>query len=176
MDKKSESFPTNPEKLPWPQDIGGITARLRREGCRSIGRMNGNDNHYAVVMDVLRVLAKHAKAKLVAQKKRNSDRVTVSERTRLDNVMQRDGDRVLKMRNIAKDMEHMKQQYAQLEAQGVSPAPVHTVKNITASEEPKIPVVPTPPKQPASHGLAVKERKLQSEQAKAAGLGLPKAS
>lgn len=167
MDKKSESFPTNPEKLPWPQDIGGITAKLRREGCRSIGRMNGIDRHYNTVMDVLRVLAKHAEAKLAVQKKLSITRAETFEQKRLDRATAREGDRVLKLRNLAKDMEHMKKQYDALNTQGVTPSPVHTVKTLPKTVTT---AVSTPPKEIIGPPV----RKLQSDVAKSAGLGLPK--
>jgi len=59
---------TNPAKLPWPTDSTGMTGHLKREGCRAIGRMGGDDANLEVVMEVLRILAKHAKAKLLEQK------------------------------------------------------------------------------------------------------------
>lgn len=58
---------TNPSKLPWPQDRVGMTAQLKREGCRAIGRMGGNTDNFDTVMSVLRVLAHHAAAKLKEQ-------------------------------------------------------------------------------------------------------------
>ena len=45
-----------------------MTAQLKREGCRSIGRMGGDEKRYDTVMQVLRVLATHAKAKLEEQR------------------------------------------------------------------------------------------------------------
>ncbi len=59
---------TNPSKLPWPQDRVGMTTQLKREGCRSIGRMGGNPDNFDTVMSVLRVLAHHAQAKLEEQR------------------------------------------------------------------------------------------------------------
>ncbi len=58
---------TNAYKLPWPQDTLGITMRLRREGCRAIGRMDGKVERLTLIMDTMRILAKHAQAKLDAQ-------------------------------------------------------------------------------------------------------------
>ncbi len=163
-------FPTNAEKLPWPQDLGGITSRLKREGCRSIGRINGNDKHYATVMEVLRVLAKHAKVKIVAQKKRNDDLKLADIARRERSAATKAGDRVLKLRNIEKDMEHLKKQHAALSDQSkLIPAPVHTVANIMA------PLPPTAPLSPVIPTVEPKTRTLQTASAKAAGLGLPKA-
>ncbi len=58
---------TNAAKLPWPQDRAGMTSQLKREGCRAIGRMGGNPERFDVVLQVLRVLAHHAEAKLTEQ-------------------------------------------------------------------------------------------------------------
>jgi len=57
----------NAAKLEWPQDVLSITHQLRREGCRAIGRMDGKDANLKLVIATLRVLAKHAEAKLVQQ-------------------------------------------------------------------------------------------------------------
>ena len=59
---------TNPSKLPWPQDRVGMTSQLKREGCRAIGRMGGDPTNFDTVMSVLRVLARHAQAKLEEQR------------------------------------------------------------------------------------------------------------
>jgi hypothetical protein len=61
-------IPSNPAKIPWPTDTVGMTSRLKREGCRAIGRMSGSDDNFEVVMQVLRILAQHAKDKLEEQK------------------------------------------------------------------------------------------------------------
>lgn len=61
-------FETNASKLPWMQDRHGFVANLRREGCRSIGRMMGDDQKMEVLMDTLRILARYAAAKMEEQK------------------------------------------------------------------------------------------------------------
>jgi len=58
----------NSQKLPWPQDVLGITHRLRREGCRAIGRMDGKEPNLQLFKDTLRVLARHAEAKIAQQR------------------------------------------------------------------------------------------------------------
>jgi len=58
----------NPAKIPWPSDNVGMTSRLKREGCRAIGRMSGRDENLEIVMQVLRLLAQHAQDKLSEQK------------------------------------------------------------------------------------------------------------
>jgi len=58
---------TNAQKLPWPPDRMGITHRLRREGCRAIGRMDGKTERLTLIKDTLRVLARHAEAKIDQQ-------------------------------------------------------------------------------------------------------------
>lgn len=158
---------TNAEKLPWPQDIGGITARLKREGCRSIGRINGNDDHFDTVMKVLRVLAEHAKIKLIAQKKHNVDKKDHSLAQRAASAATKAGDRALKIRNIEADMKHLQKQHDELSVQSkVQPVAIHKVKTLP----PKGPEAPMPPNvQPKT------TKPKQSEQAKSAGLGLPKA-
>lgn len=161
---------TNAEKLPWPQDIGGITSRLKREGCRSIGRINGKDAAFETVMNVLKVLAQHAKVKLVAQKKHNDDLKTKDTERRERSAATKAGDRALKMRNIEKDIEHLKKQRAALAVVSkITPAPVHTVAEITAPLPPQAPEAPMPP------NVQPKTRTLQTADAKKAGLGLPKA-
>ncbi len=64
---ESNNGMSNASKLPWPQDTLGITHRLRREGCRAIGRMDGKAERLELVMSTLRVLAKHGGAKLDQQ-------------------------------------------------------------------------------------------------------------
>jgi len=61
-------FETNASKLPWMQDPHGFVSNLRREGCRSIGRIQADEPKLAVFMDTLRVLAKYAAAKMDEQK------------------------------------------------------------------------------------------------------------
>ena len=60
-------IPSNSAKIDWPTDRAGITSRLKREGCRAIGRMSGDRENLDVVMDVLRILAQHAKDKFAEQ-------------------------------------------------------------------------------------------------------------
>ncbi len=67
MDKESNTGMSNANRLPWPQDTLGITHRLRREGCRAIGRMDGKSERLDLIMATLRVLAKHSAAKLDQQ-------------------------------------------------------------------------------------------------------------
>lgn len=57
------SFETNANKLPWAQDPHGFVSNLRREGCRSIGRIMGDDKKMDIFMDTLRILAKYGAAK-----------------------------------------------------------------------------------------------------------------
>lgn len=60
-------IPSNPAKIDWPTDKAGITGRLKREGCRAIGRISGDSDNLDIVMNVLRILAQHAKDKLAEQ-------------------------------------------------------------------------------------------------------------
>ncbi len=60
-------LPINASKIDWPQDRVGMTSRLKREGCRAIGRMGGDTAAFDVVMGVIRILAQHAKDKLQEQ-------------------------------------------------------------------------------------------------------------
>ena len=60
-------IPTNPAKIDWPQDRAGMTSRLKREGCRAIGRMAGDPINLDVTIGVLRILAQHAKDKFAEQ-------------------------------------------------------------------------------------------------------------
>ncbi len=163
-----QDFPTNAEKLPWPQDISGITARLRREGCRSIGRMKGNDDAFEVVMGTLRVLAKHATAKLTQQKKHTKNLKANAIERRDRSLAMKAGDRRLKLANIKKEMEHLQRQRVALQQSSLTPAPIHEVKNLSAPQPPKAPEAPMPP------NVQPKTRTLQTAVAKSAGLGLPK--
>lgn len=169
MVQEPEDFPTNAEKLPWPQDISGITARLRREGCRSIGRMKGNDDAFEVVIGTLRVLAKHATVKLVQQKKHTGDLKSNAINRRDRAIAVSANDRRLKLANIRKAMEHLQRQKAALSA--ITPSPIHKVVDLKAPLPPKAPVPPTIPTATVQPPV----RKLQSDEAKGAGLGLPKA-
>jgi len=60
-------IPSNPAKIDWPTDRVGMTSRLKREGCRAIGRMNADKENLDVVMAVLRILAQHAQDKFAEQ-------------------------------------------------------------------------------------------------------------
>ncbi len=159
-------FETNAEKLPWPQDISGITAKLRREGCRSIGRMKGNDHAMEVVMGTLRVLAKHAEAKLAQQKKHTINQIAAHTQRTVDAAAVRLGDRTLKLANIRKEMEHLQRQKAALVAiGGITPAPVHKVAQITKA--------PKPPVQGPPEKTNTDKAKALTTAASKAGLGAP---
>jgi len=85
------SFETNANKLPWMQDPYGFVSNLRREGCRSIGRMQGDARKMEVLMDTLRVLAKYAAAKMTEQ-------LVVNEKIRLRRIA---ATKLITSRNIA---------------------------------------------------------------------------
>ena len=55
-----EKVGTNSAKLPWPQDKGGITSLLRREGARAIGRIGGRKERLDLVLEVLDILRQYA--------------------------------------------------------------------------------------------------------------------
>jgi hypothetical protein len=55
-----EKVGTNSAKLPWPQDRGGITSLLRREGARAIGRIGGREDRLELVLEVLDILREYA--------------------------------------------------------------------------------------------------------------------
>lgn len=55
-----EKVGTNSAKLPWPQDRGGITSLLRREGARAIGRIGGRKDRLDLVLEVLDILRQYA--------------------------------------------------------------------------------------------------------------------
>lgn len=84
------NFETNASKLPWMQDPHGFVSNLRREGCRSIGRIQGDDHKLEVLMDTLRVLAKYAAVKmeeqLVEKAMRIANRVAQTRKTTARNV------------------------------------------------------------------------------------------
>ena len=59
---------SNPEQVVFPVDETGFTSLFKKEAVRTIGRIAGNDDKYAVFVATLRVLAKHAAAKMEVQK------------------------------------------------------------------------------------------------------------
>jgi len=166
----TERYETNARKLPWPQDIGGITAKLQREGCRAIGRIGGQDAHYEVVMEVLRVLAKHAESKLAAQKEHLSNRRDHEAARTLAKQTAKLNDIELQRRNACKDIEHLQRRIQHLDKAVKQATPVHTVKVLPA------PVVTPPPVIKPAVGPPVeppKSRRLTPEASKH-GLGAPR--
>ncbi len=164
-------YETNPRRLPWPQDKGGITAKLQREGCRAIGRIGGRDNAYDVVMEVLRVLAKHAESKLAAQKVGLKNRRNADVAKTLEKQQAKLGDIELQRRNAHKDIEYLQKRIAHLDkaVSKATAAPVHTVVQLpktATSQVAPVTVVPAgpPPKSPKLSAAASKQ-----------GLGAPRA-
>jgi hypothetical protein len=167
----TERYETNARKLPWPQDLGGITAKLQREGCRAIGRMAGKDQHYEVVMEVLRVLAKHAESKLVAQKEHLVNRREHDATRTLAKQSAKLGDIELQRRNAQKDIEHLQKRIHHLDqaVKKATPAPVHTVVQLPKTATKQVaPVKVVKPSDPPP-----KSRRLTPEASKH-GLGAPR--
>ena len=102
------------DKLPWPFDHNRITYDLRREGCRSIGRMNGKEENLELVIEVLRVLAKHAKDKLEHQKKHKANIQVLAEKRIAARLAAAEHDRTLKKLNIKADMRALQVRMASL--------------------------------------------------------------
>lgn len=71
-------------KLVWPQDKIGMTSQLKREGCRAIGRMGGDPQNLEIVMEVLRVLARHATSKMGEQRNEREQALLILARKRVE--------------------------------------------------------------------------------------------
>jgi len=172
----TERYETNARKLPWPQDRGGITAKLQREGCRAIGRMGGRDDAYNVVMEVLRVLAKHAEGKLDQQKVGLEDKRLGAIRKQEQARAAKLGDIALQQKNIAKDMEHLQARKARLDdAAALVPSAQHTVKELPKTVTTQVAPINPGATVPVQSGPPTKARHL-SDAASASGLGAPRMS
>ena len=170
----TERYETNPRKLPWPQDIGGITAKLQREGCRAIGRIGGQDKHYAVVLEVLRVLAKHAESKLQQQKEGLLAKQAHAAQKLEERRVAKLGDISAQRLNIEKNMKQMSDQLKQLKATAETPhlqptVPHKVVELPTVKKTVTNQVAPVKVAQPA-------KAKSLSERASSQGLGAPQAT
>lgn len=60
---------TNSRDITWPHDQFGFTSMLRKEGVRAVGRIKGDKEKLAVLIESLRVIAEHGRAKIVDQHK-----------------------------------------------------------------------------------------------------------
>lgn len=60
---------TNPRAIEWPYDQHGFTTLLRKEGVRAVGRIKGDKAKLDVLIQTLKVLGEHARAKIADQMK-----------------------------------------------------------------------------------------------------------
>ena len=143
-------FPTNPQKLPWPTDRGGMTQKLQREGCRAIGRMMGDDDAYEVLMEVLRVLAKHADAMLEQQKADKQARIDALYGMREKAVKDKQADEALQVKVIDANIKKFQERKAAIEA-GQPVAPEAPVAPVAPVAEPVVePAAVVGPQQPVA--------------------------
>jgi hypothetical protein len=66
---------TNALRLPFCSDKHGITSMMKKEGVRTIGRINGSDDKLNVVLHTLKVLAAYAKEKHAQQQEQHRTRL-----------------------------------------------------------------------------------------------------
>ena len=75
IEKTDFTVGINPLTLPWPTDQYGFTTLFKREATRSIGRINGDAEKYAVFRETLRVILAYASEKFGEQKEFNIGRI-----------------------------------------------------------------------------------------------------
>lgn len=78
----------NPRDLEFPFDPHGFTSMLRKEGVRAVGRIKGDDAKLKVLLETLKVIGEHAKAKIVDQK-REAQQTATAQKNRADAVYAR---------------------------------------------------------------------------------------
>jgi hypothetical protein len=80
----------NVRKLPWPQDKNGMTSNMKREICRSIGRMAGDPAKLAIVQEVLDISKEYADAKFKEQQDKAVASKKAREERRAKEVLQKE--------------------------------------------------------------------------------------
>lgn len=66
---------TNPRNIEWPQDTAGFLNGLRNEGVKAATRQMGNPDKHVALMETLRTIAKHAKARYEQQAANRADAI-----------------------------------------------------------------------------------------------------
>lgn len=109
----------------WPQDTYGVTSMLKKEGARAIGRIKGDEDKLAVVMETLKCLAQHAQTKMDEQKRQRERQIAAAENMRLAEEARRKADSKAEVARLEKEIKLNSEKLEALKG-GAAPQDVDT--------------------------------------------------